>query len=592
MFPILPRRFVGFFALVCLAVLPGLGACSSDGVDARDAEGDAYSPEDGGAEASTDGAAEASADGAAEANADAGGGAFEIATGDSVTVTLDADGGEIVVPSAQGAITITVPPLALLEATELTATPIASYSLVGFARGVHFAPEGLAFHAPLILRMPRADFAFGYHGQGEGTYLMPFRVEGSEMLVDVWHFSGVGGGDGALPGTVPTDDDAAALDAAARGELAALEAALASAWATIDPLLTNAGASRAAFDAAATSYASWAAKVALAALEQKFSVELQSGETRIQAALIEERDRILAAAVASNDWTILVDLVAWVLPRAQVRGLADDGGLSVQGMRALVPMTATIEEVALVYGASDQRYHLVGKSSVRFNNGPPILDPPMSVEATINGTVAVTYVQETVSGQFEIIGTQNRATLHANVIASFPRLPLDITASTSLTVQNTAPLSVGVDADPSVMTTQTGSNITATVQRGAGPLGLAGQVTFFVDAGSFCQLGATQGIPDENGEVKTTLTCNRDISAQVYAYASHNADTAEASTNVSVTLDCTGVPTDTSAPCVIPDGSNASCACYSNACESMGLCMGCGQNGNVIECECYTFGAC
>jgi len=99
--------------------------------------------------------------------------------------------------------TLTIPPNALVEPTEITMTPLKSASGLPFARGlaagVHFGPSGTWFLRPARLSirprqaLPSADVTpFAYGGQGENMHLTPYRVEGDRVVVFLDHFSGQG----------------------------------------------------------------------------------------------------------------------------------------------------------------------------------------------------------------------------------------------------------------------------------------------------------------------------------------------------------------------------------------------------------------
>ena len=99
--------------------------------------------------------------------------------------------------------TLTIPPGALVEPTEITMTPVKSAGGLPFVRGlvagVHLAPSGTWFMRParLSIRSPQNPPAaevtpFEYGGQGENMYLTPYRMEGDRVVVFLDHFSGAG----------------------------------------------------------------------------------------------------------------------------------------------------------------------------------------------------------------------------------------------------------------------------------------------------------------------------------------------------------------------------------------------------------------
>jgi hypothetical protein len=73
----------------------------------------------------------------------------------------------------------------------------------GLIAGVQLEPDGLAFYKPVTLTIgvPKgydtgAMTGFGYHGQGEGFYMMPAKGDGSTITLTIFSFSGHGAGSG------------------------------------------------------------------------------------------------------------------------------------------------------------------------------------------------------------------------------------------------------------------------------------------------------------------------------------------------------------------------------------------------------------
>lgn len=96
---------------------------------------------------------------------------------------------------------LTVPAGALVAPATITLVPVAS--LAGLpggedAHAVQFAPEGLSFAVPAMLRItpstPLSDtVGLAYTGSGENLTLAPAVRSGGSLLVEVSHFSGTGG---------------------------------------------------------------------------------------------------------------------------------------------------------------------------------------------------------------------------------------------------------------------------------------------------------------------------------------------------------------------------------------------------------------
>ncbi len=503
---------------------------------------------------------------------------FEVDPAGAASTVIGPPGGELQVVSSGTTVRVVFPPGALLADTLVTATPVTSFPLPGFANGVHLEPEGLAFFTPVEVHVTgSSSFAFGYDEQAQDVHLRPATGAAGTItttVIELWHFSGVGTGEGAAPATSPTSPEAQVLDALGRGDVAAAQPALAMQWTSVEAALATVGADRASFDAAAQVFITWRDLVALAGLDAEFATHLASGDTSLTQGLVAERDRIVAAAVASGDWHGLLDLESWLLPRADLFALAgDDSPVSAAAVRAVVPMTATLSDVALVYDAGDQRYHLVGQASTSFNGGPPITDPPVAIDASLLGTLVGIVEGSADGGTFDLPVTQNRQHLSGSVSGLFSGFALlEIFASTTVAADNEAPLSILVTAQPESFFVDAGSNITASVFRGAGPLGLAGTVDLSLDGSTAgCTLGSRGGVPDAPGAVHATLSCNGTRYFAVVANVTHRSETSFGAVFVQSTVDCSDAPPwqpgDT---CTIPDGMlmDDACPCFGSSCPA------------------------
>ncbi len=123
---------------------------------------------------------------------------------DAYDAIIGSEGGTMVAEGPDlNVYTLTIPPGALAEPTEITMTPLKSVGGLPFARGlvagVHLAPSGTWFMRPARLsirppqRLPAAEVTpFEYAGQGENMYLTPYRTEGDRVVVFLDHFSGQG----------------------------------------------------------------------------------------------------------------------------------------------------------------------------------------------------------------------------------------------------------------------------------------------------------------------------------------------------------------------------------------------------------------
>jgi IPT/TIG domain-containing protein len=114
----------------------------------------------------------------------------------AVTAAVGGEGGTIAV----GGMELAIPAGAVPEGTEITATPLRSLQGSPFAAtpvGLKLEPSGLVLLRPATLTLPRPAgvgvlVGFGFDGAGEGFHLVPHRLSGDTVQLQVWHFSGAG----------------------------------------------------------------------------------------------------------------------------------------------------------------------------------------------------------------------------------------------------------------------------------------------------------------------------------------------------------------------------------------------------------------
>jgi uncharacterized repeat protein (TIGR01451 family) len=139
----------------------------------------------------------------------------EVTAGAPLTPTLDpalaatalipTEGGTLQATAADGTrLTLTIPPGALSDATQITLTPVTAIANLLFTGGLlgaaRLEPEGLQLAQPasltLALPAPVSDpgrvFGFLYDGLGANFDLLPVQVSGSTLSLPVAHFSTAG----------------------------------------------------------------------------------------------------------------------------------------------------------------------------------------------------------------------------------------------------------------------------------------------------------------------------------------------------------------------------------------------------------------
>lgn len=114
------------------------------------------------------------------------------------------DGGMLVTTGSDGTLfALEIPPFALLEAEEVTMTPIEAIPNLplnnGRVRGVDLSPDGLVLIEPAFLTIrppvalpPEAVVGFAYRGEGTDFHLRSLIYDGLSQSMDISHFSGSG----------------------------------------------------------------------------------------------------------------------------------------------------------------------------------------------------------------------------------------------------------------------------------------------------------------------------------------------------------------------------------------------------------------
>jgi len=127
-----------------------------------------------------------------------------------VTATVGSEGGMLTTHRAGVTFTLSIPPGALAGNETIAVTPVASITESPFNRllgAVHFAPEGMRFIHPAVLRITFPETAnlqgiaaFGAAGNGENLHLTPFGIDANGITIGVSHFSinGAGAGEAAV----------------------------------------------------------------------------------------------------------------------------------------------------------------------------------------------------------------------------------------------------------------------------------------------------------------------------------------------------------------------------------------------------------
>jgi hypothetical protein len=123
----------------------------------------------------------------------------------AVESTLPEIGGVIRAESNGVRYSLTVPEGALISEQDIRLIPVQSIEGLPMSGGllgaVQLEPDGLSFLQPAILEIeipsgfdPLQATGFAYRSSGEEFHLYPSRVEGNTLLIEIWHFSGYGGG--------------------------------------------------------------------------------------------------------------------------------------------------------------------------------------------------------------------------------------------------------------------------------------------------------------------------------------------------------------------------------------------------------------
>ncbi len=128
--------------------------------------------------------------------------------GNVATERIGADGGTIEVTSATGTLfSLVVPPGALIESVDITATAVAEFGNLGFdAHGVVFGPAGLSFAGVGELTITPTDpvpverqLMFAFDDTGSQFGAAEPKLTTDDVVVMVGHFSGYGFGDASRP---------------------------------------------------------------------------------------------------------------------------------------------------------------------------------------------------------------------------------------------------------------------------------------------------------------------------------------------------------------------------------------------------------
>ena len=117
-------------------------------------------------------------------------------TAAAVASEIGPDGGTIAVEGME----LEIPPGAVAEGTEITATPLRSLQGSPFAAapvGLKLEPSGIVLLQPATLTLPKPSgtgtvVGFGFDGDGDELHLVPVMVVGETVELKVWHFSGAG----------------------------------------------------------------------------------------------------------------------------------------------------------------------------------------------------------------------------------------------------------------------------------------------------------------------------------------------------------------------------------------------------------------
>lgn len=144
--------------------------------------------------------------GGSSGDADTAPSAVQVDSARTARATVGPAGGTVSATAADGRVyTLTVPPGALVEDTEITATPVTSMGAAPLAAGVkgavRFGPAGLQFGQAATLRIEGASPTAGAGKQlvgfvrsddGAAMQLAPVEVAGNALEMPVPHFSDVG----------------------------------------------------------------------------------------------------------------------------------------------------------------------------------------------------------------------------------------------------------------------------------------------------------------------------------------------------------------------------------------------------------------
>lgn len=163
-----------------------------------------------------------------------------------VTLTLDENsaasdtvgpqGGTVSTTAQNGTTyTLVIPPGALISEEEISLTPVTGMDGLplsgGLVGAVDFTPDGLELYAAAILTIQAmgtiesGEFetvGLAYSGDGEELHLFPMSVEGDTITMEIYHFSGYGGGQGTADEVEDMAENRAPSDPNAQTENAAV----------------------------------------------------------------------------------------------------------------------------------------------------------------------------------------------------------------------------------------------------------------------------------------------------------------------------------------------------------------------------------
>jgi hypothetical protein len=123
----------------------------------------------------------------------------------AVESVLPAAGGMLQAESGGVRYTLTIPEGALMSDQDVRLIPVKSIEGLPMSGGllgaVQLEPEGVRFLKPVMLQIEvpggfdaGGATGFAYHGSGQEFHLIPAFAGGNTLQIEVWHFSGYGGG--------------------------------------------------------------------------------------------------------------------------------------------------------------------------------------------------------------------------------------------------------------------------------------------------------------------------------------------------------------------------------------------------------------